>query len=53
MLMKSNAITTGTYTLANGATVTIYNPRDCYLTWADGLLIKSYTEQTKRGDDDE
>lgn len=48
MLMKSNAIPTGTYTLSNGAIVTIYNPRDCYLTWANGQIVRSDSGQIGR-----
>ena len=39
---QRGVVTTGIYTLENGAIVKVYNPRDCYLTWADGQAIVAY-----------
>ena len=29
-----------TYVTPSGMRITIYNPRDCYLTWANGEIIR-------------
>ena len=41
---QRGVVTTGIYTLENGAIVKVYNPRYCYLTCADGQAIVAYEE---------
>lgn len=39
-MLNSNDTPPVTYFTPSGMRITIYNPRDCYLTWANGEVIR-------------
>ncbi len=39
-MLNSNDTPSVTYVTPSGMRITIYNPRDCYLTWANGEVLE-------------